>query len=571
MKKLLLTIFGFVATFNFAQAQCNELFISEYVEGTNNNKAIEIYNPTNNSISLVNYRLIRHDNGNNYAEPIPTEATMNLPVNISIPSKGVYVIALNLTDPNGTGQNEPIDSELQAIADTLLCPGCATGTGLPRVMCFNGDDALALQKNVGGTWTNVDIFACIGERPSNNQGLFSPTAGWTILPPFSSMPVGFTPPGAYFLQYWTQDKTLYRKYDIQAGVSVNPAPQTFNPSVQWDSLPANTFYGLGSHECSCACSIFNGLTVTFQGDTSVCQGQTTSITSNVLNVPGNPTLSYSWSNGTLNQTALLQVGTHTVTITEPQGCSITKSITIGQTVPPLAQFSTTTPSGCGANDGSASIVVTGANSPFQFLWENGVANDTIFNIGAGSYSCVVTDASGCSFTFFASISDPGGSEISSSSVVAATCDTCANGSITVSVTGATTIIYIWTLGNDTISNSTLNTISNLNPGTYTLTLLVDTCKSSSTFIVGNTVGIAENFKKLDVVAFPNPAQNNITFTTISDIKLISIFDYSGKNQFEAAPNSFTTTIDISDLSAGVYFARIINREGKVGVARFTKN
>jgi predicted extracellular nuclease len=50
MKKLLLSIFGFVATLNFAQAQCNELFISEYVEGTSNNKAIEIYNPTSNSI-----------------------------------------------------------------------------------------------------------------------------------------------------------------------------------------------------------------------------------------------------------------------------------------------------------------------------------------------------------------------------------------------------------------------------------------------------------------------------------------------------------------------------------------
>jgi len=252
MKRILLSILSLAALSNFSFAQCNELFISEYVEGTGNNKAIEIYNPTINSISLANYRLIRHDNGNsNTLEPIDPQHVLNFPSNITMLPKTVYVIALNLTDPNGTGQSAPIDLELQAVADTLLCNGCATTVGNSRVLCFNGDDALALQKNVGGSWINVDIFACIGEQPINNNGTASPTAGWTILPPFSSMPANFTPPGAYFLQYWTQDKTLSRKFDVQTGVTVNPPVASFNASVQWDSLPVNTFDGLGAHECIC--------------------------------------------------------------------------------------------------------------------------------------------------------------------------------------------------------------------------------------------------------------------------------------------------------------------------------
>ena len=36
-------------------AQCNELFISEYIEGWSNNKALEIYNPTANPINLSGY------------------------------------------------------------------------------------------------------------------------------------------------------------------------------------------------------------------------------------------------------------------------------------------------------------------------------------------------------------------------------------------------------------------------------------------------------------------------------------------------------------------------------------
>ena len=121
-------------------------------------------------------------------------------------------------------------------------------------MCFNGDDALALQQmSEGGTYINVDIFACVGERPSNNTGGFSPTAGWTILPPFSSMPNNYdsNTQGPYFLQYWTQNKTLIRKPNVTQGVSVNPNPQSFDPSVQWDSIPEDSFDSLGTHVCDC--------------------------------------------------------------------------------------------------------------------------------------------------------------------------------------------------------------------------------------------------------------------------------------------------------------------------------
>jgi PKD repeat protein len=42
---------------------CQELFISEYVEGTVNNKAIEIYNPNNFTVPLSGYQLAVYNNG----------------------------------------------------------------------------------------------------------------------------------------------------------------------------------------------------------------------------------------------------------------------------------------------------------------------------------------------------------------------------------------------------------------------------------------------------------------------------------------------------------------------------
>ena len=44
-------------------ALADDLFISEYIEGSSNNKAIEIYNPTDTAIDLTGYRLEIYSNG----------------------------------------------------------------------------------------------------------------------------------------------------------------------------------------------------------------------------------------------------------------------------------------------------------------------------------------------------------------------------------------------------------------------------------------------------------------------------------------------------------------------------
>lgn len=250
MKKFLL-LTGATLAFAFqSNAQCNELFISEYVEGSGNNKALEIYNASNEPINLGSYRLIRWSNG---ALTAPENEIQPLPANVTLAPKAAYVISVNLTDPNGTGQTAPISPALQEKADTLFSNGCGTEPGNIRTMCFNGDDAISLEKNVSGNWVRVDIFACIGEQPVNSQGTASPTGAWTALPPYSSMPAGYdsSVQGPYFMQYWTQNQTLIRKRTVESGVTANPAPQSFNPAAQWDSLAEDMFDSLGFHTCVC--------------------------------------------------------------------------------------------------------------------------------------------------------------------------------------------------------------------------------------------------------------------------------------------------------------------------------
>ncbi len=204
-------------------AQCNDLFFSEYVEGSGNNRALEIYNPTSAAIDLSGYQLVRYSNG---------ETTPNI-VGISgiVASNDVYVTVSDKRDPNGTGYEEPVDSALMEKADTFLCPVYSVN----KMHYFNGNDAVTLEKTNG---VYVDIIGVIGEDPGD---------GWT-----SDTSAGFTSANGYWLA-WTSEHTMIRKGSVLSGIIANPS--FFNPAVEWDTLAQNAFDSLQFHNCDCHPSI----------------------------------------------------------------------------------------------------------------------------------------------------------------------------------------------------------------------------------------------------------------------------------------------------------------------------
>ncbi len=111
-----------------------DLLISEYIEGSSNNKAVEIYNGTGAAVDLESYVLTQYSNGN-------TSAGVNLDLTGSLPAGEVYVIAHTSADP-----------AILAEADLT------TGAGL-----FNGDDALVLYRDDAV----VDSFGQVGVDPGS--------------------------------------------------------------------------------------------------------------------------------------------------------------------------------------------------------------------------------------------------------------------------------------------------------------------------------------------------------------------------------------------------------------------
>ena len=227
MKKILLSISVlFAMSLNAQITDCSELFISEYVEGSGNNKAIEIYNPTSQAIDLGLYMIIRYSNG-------ATSASSGNAIQLvgMIGPNDVHVGVIEKLNASGAGNEVPVAASLQAKADAFYCADYNTS----NAWYWNGNDAVVLAKGSVNEITNapiVDVFGKVGEDP---------IGGWN-----DNASSGFTSSG----YSWTEDHTLIRKNTVLTG-DINPV-DLFNPSLEWDSIPKDSWLNLGSHDCNCS-------------------------------------------------------------------------------------------------------------------------------------------------------------------------------------------------------------------------------------------------------------------------------------------------------------------------------
>lgn len=232
----ILTLLSLVFLMAQLSAQ-SELIISEYVEGWSNNKALELFNPTDEAVELSQFRLIRYSNGVD-VPPAEDTWTVALP-DFSLDPYKSYVLVVDLRDPDGIDMDAPVWSQLEQRADAFLCPEYEVS----EVMYFNGDDAIVLEKKVGDSYEIHDIFGRWGAPvPADAQfvGSTKVDGAWTNVYPY------FTGEGFAI----TAEHTLYRKPDVSTGVTANPS--IFNPLEEYDTLTANTFDHLGWHNFTAA-------------------------------------------------------------------------------------------------------------------------------------------------------------------------------------------------------------------------------------------------------------------------------------------------------------------------------
>jgi len=166
-------------------------------------------------------------------------------------------------------------------------------------------------------------------------------------------------------------------------------------------------------------------------------------------------------------------------------------------------------SGPEANDGTIAPVFTGGTAPFTYLWSTNANSATTQNITAlvaGNYTVIVTDAAECSITQNFEVTEVGPLTISNIVPTDASCRGEANGSITTTVTGEGTIIFLWTLENGDavpVSNGvTGQNITGISAGSYILT-----ATDNNTTVSTAVIAIGEPITTLTIT--------NITPTDVS--------------------------------------------------------
>ncbi|MDR0364136.1 MAG: M6 family metalloprotease domain-containing protein, partial [Bacteroidales bacterium] len=169
-----------------------DLFFSEYLEGSSNNKALEIYNGTGVALDLSRYSIKLGSNGAAFSTTLSLGGILE--------NEAAYVIAHS--------------SAKQSILNV------ANRTYGGNVLAFNGDDALGLFN--GGVL--IDVIGKEGERPSG---------GWNVAG----------------IEKAALDHTLIRKSSIMTGNTAwESSAGTNEENSEWQIYPCDYIGGLGFHK-----------------------------------------------------------------------------------------------------------------------------------------------------------------------------------------------------------------------------------------------------------------------------------------------------------------------------------
>lgn len=427
MKKLFY-VFASLIGWQQVSAQCTDLFISEYLEGSSFNKAIEIYNPTGSAVDLSTYELRLYSNGQVTFSSFTLSGTLN--------PGATFVVA----HPSANS--------------TIL--GLANATS--SVINFNGDDVMELINNT----VAIDRFGIVGTDPGSS---------WTI----SGDPNG------------SKDHTCVRKSSIQTG-STN---WTGSGENEWIVYPVDATWYLGDHIMNTCGSPLTGTgngtgscidePSSFTANGASGTGPYTygwDFGDGSTNAVSQTTTHTFTAPGTYNITFVVLDGSNFDVYAE--------AFTITINPAPTACLSTSAIIGCEPETVTFTDCSSGGTTPFSYAWDfDNSSNDNtatppaqVYNAGTFHPQLIIVDNNGCNdtvtTTFTINASDDATFSYSQSSY----CPTDANPLATINGTPGGTFSSATCTVNPTTGEVDIATTAN---GTYDITYTTpNTCSATST-------------------------------------------------------------------------------------------
>ncbi|MBL7884365.1 MAG: SprB repeat-containing protein, partial [Bacteroidia bacterium] len=275
----------------------------------------------------------------------------------------------------------------------------------------------------------------------------------------------------------------------------------------------------------------------------ICNGLLTAIPAG-----GTAPYTYVWSVGATTATInSLCAGTYTVTITDATGCSVNITGVVNQP-PPIAINPSSSPSSCGACDGTIMTNITGGTPGYTYSWSPTLPPfPQHTSVCAGTYTIVVTDANACVQSAVVNVSNSSSIVLSQTTTPSSAC-ACTGSATLVQTLGTPPFTYTIDGG----APQTSNVFTGLCSGSHVGSVTDDNgCTAYSNFVIGTT-----SIPGLTV----NPIIVHESGAGMSDGSInLTLTGTSGPYTFQWSNGA--TTEDIYSLAAGVYTVIITDDNG----------
>ncbi len=265
---------------------------------------------------------------------------------------------------------------------------------------------------------------------------------------------------------------------------------------------------------------------------------------------GQPIYTYQWTNGSNTEDLIgLSAGDYTCTITDGNGCSITTpTYTVNNQSGTLSIDNTDLDNEvCSNGLGEIELVLSGGSAPYSFNWNTGATTQDLFNLSAGTYSCTISDASGCSVSTgnLVLINESGTLSLDN---VSTTDEICGNnmGAIDITVSSGTTpYTFAWNTG------SSSEDLTGLAAGNYSCTITdANGCEQIANALINLDNGTLSIDNEVVIDEYCGDGVGSIDL-------IIS----GGAMPYSYSWSNGATTEDLANLNAGTYDYTVTDAAG----------
>jgi gliding motility-associated-like protein len=471
---------------------------------------------------------------------------------------GAGTYSITATDAVGCTVSSTIEITEPASALNVVLSG-------NNVLCF-GDPGYAFASATGGTpgyfynWSNGEITAALNNL---SGGVYTVTVTDAFACEVIESITITEPSGPLLLNLNNQTNvTCFGQVGSATVIASGGTGSFFYDWSDGQSGPTATGLSAGVYTVSVTDdnNCVSSRSVTITGPSSalnssigsqtniLCFGSNTGAVS-VLTTGGSAPYSFNWSNGrTTASITGLSAGNYTLTISDANACSITRTVTVTQPSDALSTAFNTGGVLCfGQTNGFIDATASGGTGSYSYNWSNGATSSAVSGLTAGVYTLTLSDANSCVFVSAATVSGP--SQPLSISVQSQNNVICFGdlGSATLSATGGVgSYFFDWSDG------QAGNTATNLSAGVYSASVTDDnSCTAAiNVTITGPSASLSASINsQTNVLCF---GSSNGSATAGST---------GGSGSFNYLWSNGQTAVTATGLSVGTYRVTVSDANG----------